>query len=38
MFSVYPSQLETSLYIRDDEEFRVHHSASRSMHFASISQ
>lgn len=23
MFSVYPSQLETSLYIRDDEEFRV---------------
>lgn len=23
MFSVYPSQLETSLYVRDDEEFRV---------------
>jgi 4-alpha-glucanotransferase len=22
MFSVYPSQLETSLYVRDDEEFR----------------
>lgn len=23
MFSVYPSQLDTPLYVRDDEEFRV---------------
>jgi hypothetical protein len=23
VFSVYPSQLDTPLYIRDDEEFRV---------------